>query len=116
MGGHVPSPQYVYFVALTFPDETASVASSSTWPHLACSRREAHVSISLLDERFRGLVGVAPIRYLTGWRMHLAKDLLRSSDLGIASIAQRVGCDSEEASSRASSAKRDWPPILGGTR
>jgi AraC-like DNA-binding protein len=63
--------------------------------------REAHVSISLLDERFREVIGVAPIRYLTGWRMHLAKDLLRSSDLGIAAIAHRVGYDSEEAFSRA---------------
>lgn len=63
--------------------------------------REAHVSISLLDERFREVIGVAPIRYLTGWRMHLAKDLLRSSDLGVAAIARRVGYDSEEAFSRA---------------
>jgi AraC-like DNA-binding protein len=63
--------------------------------------RESHVSISLLDERFREVIGVAPIRYLTGWRMHLAKDLLRSSDLGVAPIARRVGYDSEEAFSRA---------------
>ena len=33
--------------------------------------------------------------------MHLAKDLLRSSDLGVAAIAHRVGYDSEEAFSRA---------------
>ena len=63
--------------------------------------KEANVSVSLLDERFREVVGLAPIRYLTGWRMHLAKDLLRSSDLGVAAVAHRVGYESEEAFSRA---------------
>lgn len=62
---------------------------------------EASVSISLLDERFREVLGVAPIRYLTGWRMHVAEDLLRSSDLGVTAVARRVGYDSEEAFSRA---------------
>lgn len=62
---------------------------------------EANVSISLLDERFRDVLGLAPIRYLTGWRMHVAEDLLHSSDLGVATIARRVGYDSEEAFSRA---------------
>ena len=59
------------------------------------------VSVSLLDERFREVLGVPPIRYLTGWRMHVAQDLLASTDLGVASIAHRVGYDSEEAFSRA---------------
>jgi AraC-like DNA-binding protein len=63
--------------------------------------REASVSVSLLDERFREVLGLAPIRYLAAWRMHLAKDLLRSSELGVAAVAHRVGYDSEEAFSRA---------------
>jgi transcriptional regulator GlxA family with amidase domain len=33
--------------------------------------------------------------------VHVAKDLLRSSDLGVAAVARRVGYDSEEAFSRA---------------
>lgn len=44
---------------------------------------------------------LAPIRYVTGWRMHVGKDLLHSSDLGVAAVARRVGYDSEEAFSRA---------------
>ena len=68
---------------------------------VASLAREASVSISLLDERFREVLGLAPIRYLTGWRMHVAEDLLRSSDLGVAAVARRVGYDSEEAFSRA---------------
>ena len=68
---------------------------------VASLAREASVSISLLDERFREVLGLAPIRYLTGWRMHVAEDLLRSCDLSVAAVARRVGYDSEEAFSRA---------------
>jgi AraC-like DNA-binding protein len=60
-----------------------------------------NVSVSMLDERFRDVLGVPPIRYLTGWRMHLAQDLLTSTELGVGSIARRVGYESEEAFSRA---------------
>jgi AraC-like DNA-binding protein len=66
--------------------------------------RLAHVSAvsrSLLDERFRQVLGLSPIRYLTEWRMHLAEDLLASSDLGVAVVARKVGYDAEEAFSRA---------------
>jgi AraC-like DNA-binding protein len=54
---------------------------------------EAAVSVSLLDERFREVLGLAPIRYLTGWRMHLARDLLHATDLSVAGVARRVGYD-----------------------
>ena len=61
----------------------------------------AAVSRSLLDERFRHVLGRSPIRYLTEWRMHLAEDLLANTDAGVATVARRVGYDSEEAFSRA---------------
>jgi len=61
----------------------------------------AAVSRSGLDERFRQVLGRSPIRYLTEWRMHLAEDLLTSTDLGVAAISRRVGYDAEEAFSRA---------------
>ena len=61
----------------------------------------AAVSRSLLDERFRIVLGRSPIRYLAEWRMHLAQDLLATSDLGVHAVARRVGYDSEEAFSRA---------------
>jgi AraC-like DNA-binding protein len=62
---------------------------------------EVAVSTSMLDERFREVLGLPPIRYLTGWRMHVARDLLATSALGVAAIARRVGYDSDEAFSRA---------------
>ena len=61
----------------------------------------ANVSRSLLDERFRDALGRSPIRYLTDWRLHVAKDLLATTTLGVAAVARRVGYDSEEAFSRA---------------
>ena len=63
--------------------------------------REAAVSRSVLDARFREVLGRSPIRYLTEWRMHLAEDLLVTTDLSVGTIARRVGYDAEEAFSRA---------------
>ena len=63
--------------------------------------RRSAVSRSVLDERFRSVLGRSPIRYLTEWRMHLADDLFATTDLGVAIVARRVGYDSEEAFSRA---------------
>jgi transcriptional regulator GlxA family with amidase domain len=63
--------------------------------------RAAAVSRSQLDERFRQVLGRSPIRYLTEWRLHLARDLLASTDLGVGVIARRIGYDAEEAFSRA---------------
>jgi AraC-like DNA-binding protein len=59
------------------------------------------VSRSLLDERFRQILGRSPIRYLTEWRMHLAEEMLATTEMGVAVVARRVGYDSEEAFSRA---------------
>jgi AraC-like DNA-binding protein len=61
----------------------------------------ANVSRSVLDERFRQVLGRSPIRYLTDWRLHTAKEMLATTDLGVHAIARRVGYDSEEAFSRA---------------
>ncbi|GIH96356.1 AraC family transcriptional regulator [Planobispora siamensis] len=41
--------------------------------------------------RFATLVGEPPMAYLTGWRMTLAADLLRSSETTIDSVARHVG-------------------------
>jgi AraC-like DNA-binding protein len=61
----------------------------------------SNASRSLLDERFRQVLGRSPIRYLTDWRLHVARELLATTDLGVQAVARRVGYDSEEAFSRA---------------
>jgi AraC-like DNA-binding protein len=63
--------------------------------------KEAAVSRSSLDERFRAVLGLSPIRYLNEWRMRVAQDLLSTTEVTVAAIAHRVGYDSEEAFSRA---------------
>jgi AraC family transcriptional regulator, alkane utilization regulator len=63
--------------------------------------KEAAISRAVLAKRFVDLVGQAPIQYLAQWRMHLARQLLRESTLGIGEIAGRVGYESEAAFNRA---------------
>jgi AraC-like DNA-binding protein len=79
---------------------------------LADLAHEATASSTALDERFRSVLGLAPIRYLTGWRMHVAEDLLRTTTLPVAAIASRGGYESEEAFSRAFKRAHDIAPSL----
>src|SRR3954467_10278818 len=70
----------------------------------------AAVSRSSLDARFRQVLGRSPIRYLTEWRMHLAADLLATTELAVYDIARQVGYVSEEAFSRAFKRERGLSP------
>jgi AraC-like DNA-binding protein len=72
--------------------------------------QEAATSRSVLAKRFVDLVGETPMQYLAGWRMQLARRLLRESTLSLAEIAVRVGYDSEAAFSRAFRRLVDMPP------
>ncbi|WP_409238174.1 AraC family transcriptional regulator [Streptomyces sp. PA5.6] len=69
-----------------------------TIAHLAA---EAGVSRAALARRFAELVGEPPMTYLTNWRLALAADLLRDTDLTIAAIAHRIGYGSAFALSGA---------------
>ncbi|AJC61065.1 AraC family transcriptional regulator [Streptomyces sp. 769] len=46
---------------------------------------------------FRDVLGQTPMQYLTDWRMALARDHLRTGELGLASIARSVGYGSPYA-------------------
>lgn len=63
--------------------------------------QRAATSRSVLDERFRKHLGRSPMQYLTEWRMQLAADLLRTTQLKLMAVAERSGYESEEAFSRA---------------
>jgi AraC-like DNA-binding protein len=80
-----------------------------TVPDLAA---RAVVSRSLLDARFRDVLGRSPIRYLTEWRLHLARDLLATTDLAVATVGRRVGYEAEEAFSRAFKRQSGRSPAL----
>jgi len=59
-----------------------------TVPELA---KEAGLSRSVFFERFRRVVGVAPMEYLLAWRMALAKDMLCRAGAAVSEVAERVG-------------------------
>lgn len=59
--------------------------------------RTAALSRSGFHERFQSAVGMAPMEYLTAWRLALAKDLLRKREASVADIARQVGYRSASA-------------------
>ena len=71
---------------------------------------EVAVSRSVLDQRFREVLGRSPIRYLADWRMHVADDLLATTKSTVAAISRQVGYESEEAFSRAFKRARGLSP------
>jgi len=50
---------------------------------------------------FERALGEPPLRYLTTWRMTLARDFLQAGELSITEIATRVGYSSTNAFSAA---------------
>ena len=72
--------------------------------------KEAALSRSAFFDRFARTVGVPPMEYLQGWRMNLARDLLRRRDGKIDEIATRVGYGSASAFSTAFARHVGMPP------
>jgi AraC-like DNA-binding protein len=109
-----PSIEHGWIAALNDPVLAPALAKLHHAParHWSLAELAAAVSVSrsVLDERFRRVLGRSPIRYLAEWRMHVAADLLRSTDFTIGKIAREVGYDSEEAFSRAFKRHHGTPP------
>lgn len=61
----------------------------------------AGVSRATLTRRFAATVGEPPLSYLTRWRMLTAARLLRDTDTPLASVARKVGYQSEFAFAKA---------------
>jgi AraC-like DNA-binding protein len=59
--------------------------------------REAALSRSGFHDRFQTAVGMAPMEYLTAWRLALAKNLLRKREASVREIARQVGYNSASA-------------------
>ncbi|HGE8465234.1 AraC family transcriptional regulator [Serratia nevei] len=56
--------------------------------------KEAALSRSAFFQRFRRVMGMAPMEYLLAWRMALAKNLLKYSKCSIDEVAERLGYSS----------------------
>jgi AraC-like DNA-binding protein len=72
--------------------------------------REVGLSRSALADRFTRLIGEPPMRYLARWRLQVAANHLRTSDVPLARIAQQVGYESEAAFNRAFKRNFGVPP------
>ena len=83
------------------PEKDWSVASLA---------REVGMSRSGFSARFTDLVGESAMRYLTGWRMQLARIRLQESSDSLAALADRFGYQSEAAFSRAFKREFGVPP------
>lgn len=62
---------------------------------------ECNMSRSAFSARFTNLVGESAHRYLTKWRLQLARTHLRETTEPLAALSERVGYESEAAFSRA---------------
>lgn len=72
--------------------------------------KEAALSRSVFFERFSRAVGTTPMDYLLGWRMALAKRLLRRKQTRIAEVAEQVGYSSASTFSVAFTRHVGVPP------
>jgi AraC-like DNA-binding protein len=72
--------------------------------------REVGLSRSALADRFTRLIGEPPMRYLARWRLQVAANQLRTSNVPLARIAQQVGYESEAAFNRAFKRNFGAPP------
>ena len=72
---------------------------------------EAAMSRSAFFARFSRIVGLPPMEYLLGWRMALAKRLLRTRELAIEQVAAQVGYGSASTFSTAFNRHVGMPPM-----
>ena len=81
----------------------------NTWtvPELASLCRMSRAAFA---RNFERALGEPPMRYLTGWRMALARDFLQAGELSITEIARRVGYSSTNAFSAAFIRHHDQRP------
>jgi len=73
-----------------------------------------HMSRTAFALRFSRALGEAPLRYLTRWRMTMARQLLANRQLSLDQVAQRVGYSSGFAFSKAYKRETNASP-RGGT-
>ncbi len=71
---------------------------------------EVGTSRAVLARRFTAEVGEAPMAHLARWRLAVAADLLRETDLVLEAIARRVGYGSGFALSAAFTRERGTSP------
>lgn len=72
--------------------------------------QEAGISRSALTEKFTRIIGLAPMAYLTEWRLELGAEALRSTSRSVQRVALDSGYESEAAFNRAFKRRFSVPP------
>jgi AraC-like DNA-binding protein len=70
----------------------------------------SHMSRATFARVFQEVLGDTPMKYLTDWRMTVARDLLRTQDIPLAEVAERVGYSSLYAFATAFRRHHGQPP------
>ncbi|HEY3606301.1 MAG TPA: AraC family transcriptional regulator [Pseudonocardiaceae bacterium] len=103
-----------WFQAMNDPAVGAALRAVHTEPARAWTvaglAAEASVSRATFARRFTTLLGVAPLTYVTDWRMALAREQLRHSDVGLAVVAHSLGYASEFSFAAAFKRHHGVPP------
>lgn len=109
-----PDSQQGWLAALRDPQVGRALAVIHRIPQRAWSVAElAHdvgMSRSAFSAKFTRLVGDSVMRYLTRWRLQLARTYLRDTSDSLARIAERIGYESEAAFCRAFKRMFGVPP------
>lgn len=110
----LPEGQRGWLAALREPFVSRALAAIHHNPARAWTlevlAREIGLSRSALAERFNDIVGEPPMQYLSKWRMQLAATQLMTGADNLATVAERVGYESEAAFSRAFKKVTGVPP------
>ena len=77
---------------------------------LADLAKETGMSRTVFSERFRHFLGVAPMTYLTRWRLRLGARALAATSHSVAQIALDAGYESEASFNRAFKREYGLPP------
>ncbi len=109
-----PEARTGWLAALRDPQVGRALRSMHAQPSqpwtLGALAQTAQMSRSAFAARFSQQVGQPALRYLTQWRMQLARTELEHSSTAIAEIAARVGYSSEAAFSKAFKRSFGMPP------
>jgi AraC-like DNA-binding protein len=88
-----------WFRAMSDPGVGAALRAIHADPQRAWTvadlAAEASTSRATFARRFTRLLGMAPLAYVTDWRMALAREQLRGGDTGLAAVARSLGYASE---------------------
>ncbi|MFC4456121.1 AraC family transcriptional regulator [Deinococcus sonorensis] len=114
----VGTTQVGWLFALSHPEVSRTLRAmhadpAHAWTVQALAKRVG-LSRSTFAARFTAVVGLAPMAYLTRWRMLLAAERLASGEETVARIALSVGYESEAAFSTAFKRVMGGPPRRSG--